>query len=420
MSERVDPTSAESDPERRLISALRDANEHVRLAALESMQGDAAPPAAVDAAADLLSDSSARIRATALRIVGQLGNEAHCRRVVLLLSDPFPNVRRSAMLIAARLPCREAAERLRSVAGEAEDDRDRTAALEAVIELGHTPYESLLLKALHDPSERVRKRAAEAVHDAAPNLLGDLSELVITDPSPTVRAAAARSLAGSDQEYIVPLSHALLRDPERKVRVSAAHAISSFGHAAGPFLAKALGDRDSTVRMTAVRRLGSLNTPDIIQPLRNLTEGERDEEVRAEALKALSGVDPTVGALLQRFAGARPLFDPENSSTAFTTWLKDLNYYPASPGITFYNTGALKVFDEDDEYFYRYRADGGQIQVFAANNPTLTSMFHVEAESFSDAYGRTQQRYRLTITQSGPPIDAPTGPSHFFLLKRKT
>ncbi|MFB7919085.1 HEAT repeat domain-containing protein, partial [Streptomyces sp. NPDC056061] len=349
------------------------------------------------------------------------------------------------------MECSGAAGVLSPIAEGAEHEDDRYEALGALLVLGSADLPAVLSHALRDPSAKVRVLAAGAARrNAAAGPWAPLSETVLVDPSPAVRSAAAESLAGGPDEAREPLARALLLDPDRAVRLTAARSLASFGDDAAPHLIQALADHDARVRRAAVIGLRSATTPEAVLALRTLGGVERDEEVRAELVDLLTasarsggrgsrderespdgqgprdrwesrdGQGPRDGWGPRDREAARLLFDPGARSRAFTSWLRDLARYPTSAGVIFYATGYVRVVAEATAgalYAFRVPQDG-LLRITLPERPDFRTGFSVTEEQFTDAYGASRGRYRLTLEDFGPPFRQEEGPVHFYCLKR--
>ncbi|MGI5531984.1 HEAT repeat domain-containing protein [Streptomyces syringium] len=397
-----------------LMEALHDTDEHVRLCALENLNLENLS-ANTRLIANMLSDPSPRIRIVALRTLEKTSHHSLCGELRPLLDDGTDTVRQAAMSALASAGCFEVSGDLHSIAMGTNSDRDRVAALDALLKFGQTYLSPLLHHALRDSSGRMRARAAEVAQGAAHMLLQDLTELVVKDPSANVRSAAVRSLAKCSTAALTPLSRALRFDPQKRVRVAAVHACASFADLAFPYLIWGLEDPDAQVRQAAVRKLHNLNPARSATHLLNLYEHEGNEKVRAEILDALIISGTVVEQPLQRIERARTLFDPGNTSRVMTTWSRDLTRYPDSPGLAFYNTGVVHELDQSSaEEPYRYEVDGDQLRIYLGEQLLDATSFSVTAENCIDAYGVAHDCFRLTITRGGHWIGLEGEPLHLF------
>jgi HEAT repeat protein len=385
-----------------LAGMLADPDPEIREGALGALL-EPTDTHVVEAVVQLLTDPSARVRALALQTL-ERWNVRRCGGVARLLDDPEPAVREAAVRALATLRCGDEAGRLRTLASDGGDDRLRAHAVRALIKLRELA--PLLPGLLHDPSPLVRALAARSVPaPVAADLAADLADLLAGDPEPHVRSAAARSLGRAGRAAAEPLTAALHADPDPSVRLAAVRGLADLPDTVPAGLA-ALDDTDPRVRLAAVTWLGALGTPQVTEHLLRLAADETDEEVRAALLPALAPADDATAARLRAAEPARPLFDPGGDDRTFTTWLRDLDWYPVSAGVTFYNTGTLRVFDPDDEAdggrTYRYEVSDGAL-VIHGDEP-LRTPFTVSQES---------GRYRLALPDGGPPVDPSTGPIQF-------
>ena len=194
-------------------------------------------------------------------------------RLVTLLQDPSPDVRRTAALSLGKI--------------------------------GHSAATTALVEALSDPDSRVREYSAwalgqigEDVNDtAAVRLAGALS-----DEHPSVKQAAALALGkiGPRPPVIAILTQALAVG-ERSSRRAAVKAFTQLeAKGAFPALRKALTDPDTAVRQGAVAALGELGDRRALPDFRERLLFDASPGVRAEAAYRLGKLgDPGDHAELQ-------------------------------------------------------------------------------------------------------------------------
>lgn len=208
--------------------------------------------------------------------------------------------------------------------------------------------EQQLVLRLQDPKPTVRRVAAERLGElrtrgAAPELV----KAAKTDPEPAVRRAAVRALGRVRDEALIPEMLAILDDPDRSVRVAAIEGLAALyidreegfftrvretvvhvvpfwdereTLAVEPYdlvderIPRAIGelmrrDRDRSVRVAAIRALGSLRARGEVDRLADAMAS--DAEVRPEVLDAFVRIGDTEAA---RYA--IPLFEDENARVA--------------------------------------------------------------------------------------------------------
>ncbi|HZT83199.1 MAG TPA: HEAT repeat domain-containing protein [Gemmataceae bacterium] len=147
---------------------------------------------------------------------------------------------------------------------------------------------------LADPDADERFRARWAIANVGAPAIPHLIE-ALGDENPHVRQEAAAALGGmfgTDRSEAVPALAKLAADPEPEVRAAAVEALACIGppaRAAGPALAKALGDEDVRTRRGAsaalVRVLGDDAVP-------HLTEALADDRAQPFAAAALGRLGP--------------------------------------------------------------------------------------------------------------------------------
>src|SRR5689334_18948635 len=181
-----------------LLNGLEDPDAAVRQRAIYAwveVAGALAP--AVAALVDRLEDEEPGVHEAAVRALAALGGQA---------SLALP-------------PLRAALKRL--TLGERHPDPVRTAAAEALHDIGHprtTPLDELVA-ALQDPAAAVRFSAAQALGERGPEAgpaVGPLLQVALRDPDAGVRLEAAVALYRIDRrvDTILPLLVRVLHEPD--------------------------------------------------------------------------------------------------------------------------------------------------------------------------------------------------------------
>jgi HEAT repeat protein len=179
---------------RRIRNLLSDPDRDVRATALNALVGLAVPEAE-DLALDALDDSDGFVRATAAKLLGDLGDPAHVGAIASVLSeDPDPVARQRA------------AETLTRLKGEV--------AVQA------------LARALADPMERVRMAAVQGLSKLDPGFAkAELVRVLHEDAVWEIRAEAAKALGLSGDPEVVAELQAALGDPNEFVRAAVQNAL---------------------------------------------------------------------------------------------------------------------------------------------------------------------------------------------------
>ncbi|MCT7965244.1 HEAT repeat domain-containing protein [Laspinema sp. D1] len=121
---------------------------------------------------------------------------------------------------------------------------------------------------------------------------------ILADPDAEVELQwfAGRILGEFNSPDAIAALIELLQSPEEELSSMAATALAQMGEPAIAALSQQL--TDSTSRALAVRSLGKIRNPQIIQPLLSVV-GDRDPQVRSEAIAALNSYDdPTHAQVL--------------------------------------------------------------------------------------------------------------------------
>ena len=203
--------------------------------------------------------------------------ETVSRRLVELLADPDPDVRRTAA--------------------------------EALGKVGHKSSNASLIVALDDPDARVREAAALALGRLGDGKSGMALAGHLADSAEPVRMASALALGeiefSADREA---QTLAVLRHPQGFARIAAIRALLSLDTVSlSADLINALRDPDARVRQGAAAALGETGNPDAISHLRSLLRTDGAASVRTEAAFRLGKIgDHAVLAELSRVVEADP------------------------------------------------------------------------------------------------------------------
>jgi HEAT repeat protein len=186
----------------RIHAMLSDPDRDVRATALNALVGLAVPESK-DLALDALDDSDGFVRATAVKLLGDLGDPDHVGAIARVLTEDPDAVARQ-----------RAAESLTRLEGE-----------EAV---------QALARALADPMERVRMAAVQGLSKLDPGFATDELVRVLHDDAVwEIRAEAARALGLTGDPEIVAELEAALEDPNEFVRSAVENALRIHAEARG-------------------------------------------------------------------------------------------------------------------------------------------------------------------------------------------
>jgi HEAT repeat protein len=147
----------------------------------------------------------------------------------------------------------------------------------------------LLLRYLRDDNRKIRDAAADTL-----GVMGRTSDAAISglidallDRDSHVRVLAVRELGDIGSEFAInPLITTLLKDSDRLVRHQAADSLGRIGDGyAVPSLIKALLDQDAQVHHACIKALSEIGEPAIAPLMKTLAESNREvAEAAAEAL----------------------------------------------------------------------------------------------------------------------------------------
>lgn len=188
-------------------------------------------------------DPDVRVRAVAVRWLGQYKDRDAVEVCTKRLHDPDESVRAAAAIALAKIGLGDTA----AVATQALSDRALVVRLAGVTVLAMMKDEAKLVALTDDAQPLVAVEAAIAVRQHHPELAQRAVARAVAAEDWTVRAGAANSLARAlDRGAVLATAKQLSTDPELGVRLAAARALAHAGDpadAAGVFAAALDGDR---------------------------------------------------------------------------------------------------------------------------------------------------------------------------------
>jgi tetratricopeptide (TPR) repeat protein len=153
---------------------------------------------------------------------------------------------------------------------------------------------SVLLEALFSPLSHVRVRAAQLLSDHDdPAVRSQLYRMALQDPCDDVRTQAVASLEKMDTSEIWPLLAREAQDPGSAERLNAIAALQIRKNTeSAQLLGRLVADAASAspVRLTAIRTLARIQTPESVDALTAISLNDADMDDRQEAAKALSAL----------------------------------------------------------------------------------------------------------------------------------
>lgn len=216
-------------------------------------------------------------------------------RLLTLLKDPAPDVRRTAALSLGKIGEPAAATALRDGLSDA-DERVRQYSAWALGNLGEEGLKQaglVLVETLKDPSLPVKAAAAEAI-----GKLGGTDEMVellsetLKDPDPVTRQAVVQALGWLEAPSSYPALLTALRDREAPVRQGVVAALGELAdqRVIPALRMRLLKDPDVGVRSEAAFRLGKLGDDLVLPTLQFISLKDEDPRVRRWAQWAMASI----------------------------------------------------------------------------------------------------------------------------------
>ncbi len=317
-----------------LVTALRDSDARVRVAAMNSLGelitegADSTEIAALSRA--LRTDPEPQVRRMAAWALGEIEDARGIPALSdALRTDQDTGVRKMAAWALGEIEDAQAVPAL-GAALEDEDPEVRRAAIHALGEIESPTAVEFLIPALSSDDVQIRKHAAWALGEIDDARAVDPLAAALKDANAEVRRAAAHGLGEIESPRAVDALVAALKDADPQVRRHAAWALGEIedARAVGP-LGAALKDSDAEVRRAAIYALGEIESPIAVDMLIPALK-DADQKVRRYAAWALGEVedprakDPLIAAVGDRDAEVR---------RAAINALSELELRPAPPAV---------------------------------------------------------------------------------------
>ena len=206
-----------------ISACAQDKNE--RISAVYDLKANPTPRN-VETLRELTRDPDHDVRATALNALVSLRADGAAEATRRALEDDAGFVRATAAKLLADLGDPADAVPLAVKLREDTDPVVRRRAAEALSRLGSETALAALTAGLRDPVEDVRLAAARGLRELDPGYAkADLSRLLLEDPNHDVRVQAAGALGESGDAEVLPVLEAALADPNEFVRAAVANAM---------------------------------------------------------------------------------------------------------------------------------------------------------------------------------------------------
>ena len=302
-----------------LIPYLKDGDAEIRAQAAKWL-GDIRYKEAGDQLISLLKDTNSRVRFFAAEALGRIQHEPAVNPIISFLrhnNDQDAYLRHAGSLALARIGKAEPVIALAT-------DSSRALRIAAVVSLRRMVHPGIR-KFLNDRDEFIVTEASRAINDdlsikdALPALADLLNTTTFTNEALIRRVINANLRVGTDQTMQNLLTYSLKEGAPAKMRAEAIDVLSGWSDPsvldrvdgryrgvikrdaglarskAGSTMVQLLNNKDSAVRISAVKAISKLQMKESVTHLHNLLKTDREPDVRVEALKALVALnDPNV------------------------------------------------------------------------------------------------------------------------------
>ena len=280
----------------------------VRRAAVAAVNSIGASGTSTRAAAAMTGDDP-RARECGVRVAGYFGFTDCVPAIVTALRDAEEDVRRAAIEQMPMLDQVDAIDYLQPVLST-ETPRNRAAAAHALRQLDDPRAGVVLQAALSDGDAWVRYYAASSLGEArfGSAAADELAELARRDPATHVRIAAITALGAMHGVLGAKVAAELIDDPEDDLAMAAVNVLGAgHRHDVREWLTRASRSTRPAVRLAAIRALATRPNPDSVEILSWAARLDDDPAMPAEAIDALRRIAATAERPLGQRAAVHAL-----------------------------------------------------------------------------------------------------------------
>lgn len=275
-----------------LIAILDDPSVPVRRAVAQTLSQMPDPRAIAALLQALRTDTDAEVRALAAEALGNIDDASAAPGLIAALkTERVAPVRRKIVAALAELETTSAA----SAFADALRDDDAEVRASAIYGLGNIHAKSSaqqIIPLLRDPNSEVRSKAAWALGEM--KVIDALDELTaaLGDRDPDVRQNIINALSSMEDERAVPALVRAIADDNVDVRREAVNALGNIDglNKAPRELVAALSDADTQVRESALQALAHIKDPTTASAVVPLTRTGQPLAVRGAAIEALTEI----------------------------------------------------------------------------------------------------------------------------------
>jgi HEAT repeat protein len=303
-----------------LLAVLDHPEASVRQAAAAALNS-IGHPRMEEAIAGRLKSDSPRVRESAARIAGYFGYKSCLRQLVELCDDAEEIVRRAAVEHLANYDERPAWSKIAEVLSSDSSATVRAAAVRAMGQSASSDASRMLVRATSDANLWVRYFAIRSIakqNVMHADVLACLAECATRDDAPPVRIAAIETLASLGAPSMLPALLPLAHDKEIEVAAAAVVALGSFdARGSDRALRSAFENPDARLQRAALDAFAKQRATDAVDSIVAFIHDSHDDDVRAHAVHALGriGGEAAISALLD-FSGDLRLRDATASALA--------------------------------------------------------------------------------------------------------
>jgi len=233
----------------KLVRHFKHSDEAIRVASIK-VTGMLNVPTCIEPIVDCYNnESSNKVRATIIEVLGKTRNKKYIKTVALAIKDP--------------------------------DSRVRANSIEALELLGDEEIVEMIYPLLEDSNNRVKANAAKTLWKfGGIRMIGVLENMLLKEKDKWQRASAAFALGEIGSLQVIKSLTSALNDQEDCVRGNAVKALGKTrANEVISSIVPLLEDNSERVREDCVRALGNIGSPEVIEPLLKFLRQQNDSKL---------------------------------------------------------------------------------------------------------------------------------------------
>ncbi|MDD2716933.1 MAG: HEAT repeat domain-containing protein [Candidatus Wallbacteria bacterium] len=249
-----------------------------------------------------LDDRNENVRYMAIKALGKVKSAKSIDQLIQSFADPNPLIRLQILESLGKIGDKRCVDYLIQFMQDEKDIRVRATAIMVLGQLGNKSHVPMIAIYLKDADERVRANAIEALDLIGDTEILPIISPFFRDTSNRIRANAAKTLSRFDREKSVELLRGMLKDRNEWMRASACWVLGELKEksAIGELVA-VIGDQFWVVNRNAIEALKKIGEEALPAIYKRISENKETDEHLKELIIAIGeiGNEKSLGQIVK-------------------------------------------------------------------------------------------------------------------------